>query len=144
MVHTFQCGCSRYRGTADSPDWRSRLVGGDVGKLGGLLAAICFLVSPSALQWYGQNHKDAFSIVGLLLVPVAWLAIYDDQYFVEAEGTIRVFFAALPGAVLLETGGVEALINKLVCLGGEIFVAPACWLAWAVICFDLSSGSLAF
>ena len=30
-----------------------RLVGGDVGKLGGLLAAICFLVFPSALQWYG-------------------------------------------------------------------------------------------
>ena len=38
----------------------SRLVEGDVGKLGGLLAAICFVGFPSALQWYGQNHKDAF------------------------------------------------------------------------------------
>ena len=79
----------------------ARLVDGDVGKLGGLLAAICFLVFPSALQWYGQNHKDAFAIVGLLLVLDAWLAIHDDRYFVEVRDTIRVFLAALLGAVLL-------------------------------------------
>lgn len=79
----------------------ARLVDGDVGKLGGLLAAICFLVFPSALQWYGQNHKDAFAIVGLLLVLDAWLAIHDDRYFVEVRDTIRVFLAALLGAVLV-------------------------------------------
>lgn len=79
----------------------SRLVGSDLGKLGGLLAAICFLIFPSALQWYGQNHKDAFAIVGLLLVLDAWLAIHDDQYAVEVRDTIRVFFAALLGTLLL-------------------------------------------
>ena len=36
----------------------SGLVESDVGKLGGLLAGICFLVFPSGLQWYGQNHKE--------------------------------------------------------------------------------------
>lgn len=43
------------------------------GRLGGLIAGIAFLVFPSALQWYGQNHKDAFAIVGTLLVLDAWL-----------------------------------------------------------------------
>lgn len=50
-----------------------RLADGDAGKLGGVVVAIAFLVSPSSLQWYGQNHKDAFSIMGVLLVLEAWL-----------------------------------------------------------------------
>ena len=53
-----------------------RLVDSDAGRIGGLLAAICFLVFPSALQWYGQNHKDAFAIAGLLLVLDAWLEMH--------------------------------------------------------------------
>ncbi len=93
----------------------ARLVGGDVGKVGGLLAAICFLVFPSALQWYGQNHKDAFVIVGLLLVLDAWLAIHDDQYVVEVRYTIRAFFAALLGTVLL--GLVRPYFLVVVALG---------------------------
>ena len=78
----------------------ARLVDGDAGKLGGLLAAICFVVFPSALQWYGQNHKDAFAIAGLLLVLYAWLSMHDDQYRVGIRDTMGVFFAALVGAVL--------------------------------------------
>ena len=79
----------------------SRLVEGDVGKLGGLLAAICFVGFPSALQWYGQNHKDAFSIAGLLLLLDAWLVINDDQFRSGIRDTLRVFFEALLGIVLL-------------------------------------------
>ncbi len=93
----------------------ARLVVGDVGKLGGLLAAISFLAFPSALQWYGQNHKDAFAIVGLLLVLDAWLAIHDDQYVVELRHTIRVFFAALLGSVLI--GLVRPYFVVVVALG---------------------------
>lgn len=50
-----------------------RLWPGYPGQVGGLIAGIAFLVFPSALQWYGQNHKDAFAIVGTLLVLEAWL-----------------------------------------------------------------------
>ena len=104
----------------------ARLVDGDVGKLGGLLAAICFLVFPSALQWYGQNHKDAFAIVGLLLVLDAWLAIHDDQYFVEVRDTIRVFFAALLGTVLL--GSVRPYFVVLAALGlSASFLISSIW-----------------
>lgn len=42
------------------------------GLLAGLLAALLFLVFPSALVWYGQNHKDAFLIAGYLLALFAF------------------------------------------------------------------------
>lgn len=104
----------------------ARLVDSDVGKLGGLLAAMCFLVFPSALQWYGQNHKDAFSIVGLLLVLDAWLAIHDDQYVVEVRDTIRVFFMALLGAVLM--GLVRPYFVVVVTLGlSASFLISSIW-----------------
>jgi peptidoglycan biosynthesis protein MviN/MurJ (putative lipid II flippase) len=93
----------------------ARLVDGDAGKLGGLLAAICFLVFPSALQWYGQNHKDAFAIVGLLLVLDAWMAIHDDQYSFRVQDSIRVFFSALLGVLLL--GLVRSYFVVVVAIG---------------------------
>ncbi|MES2770941.1 MAG: lipid II flippase MurJ, partial [Pseudomonadota bacterium] len=49
-----------------------RLWPGVPGQLGGLIAGIAFLTFPSSLQWYGQNHKDAFAILGTLLVLETW------------------------------------------------------------------------
>jgi len=46
---------------------------GTQGRLGGLVAAFFFLTFPSSLVWYGQNHKDAFMIAGLLLALWAFL-----------------------------------------------------------------------
>ncbi len=110
----------------------ARLVDGNAGKLGGLLAAICFLVFPSALQWYGQNHKDAFAIIGLLLVLDAWLAIHDDQYVVEVRDTIRVFFAALLGTVLL--GLVRPYFVVVVALGlWASFLISSIWRSRAKV-----------
>lgn len=78
-----------------------RLVHGDLGKLGGLLAAICFLVFPSALQWYGQNHKDAFAIAGILLTLDAWLAMHDNFSQVQFRNILKLLLTALLGATLL-------------------------------------------
>ncbi|MDS4014320.1 MAG: lipid II flippase MurJ [Candidatus Accumulibacter sp.] len=63
-----------------------RLWPGDVGALGGVMAGIAFLVFPSALQWYGQNHKDAFAIAGTLLVLDAWLDLH-----IEGRTTVGQF-----------------------------------------------------
>lgn len=52
---------------------------GNAGMLGGLMAGIAFLVFPSALQWYGQNLKDAFAIAGMLLVLDASLDLHGKQ-----------------------------------------------------------------
>lgn len=79
----------------------ARLVDGDVGKLGGLLAAGCFLVFPSALQWYGQNHKDAFAILGLLLILDAWVATHDDKCSFGFQKVVNIFYKVLLGVVLL-------------------------------------------
>lgn len=35
------------------------------------IAAALFTVQPSALVWYGQNHKDAFLIAGFLMIALA-------------------------------------------------------------------------
>lgn len=39
----------------------------------GLVAGFCFLIFPSALVWFGQNHKDAFVIAGFLLCLLAFI-----------------------------------------------------------------------
>lgn len=39
----------------------------------GLVAGFLFLVFPSALVWFGQNHKDSFAIAGFLLALLAFL-----------------------------------------------------------------------
>lgn len=46
---------------------------GRVGLQGGLMAALLFVLFPSALLWYGQVHKDAFAIAGTLILLYAWL-----------------------------------------------------------------------
>lgn len=75
-----------------------RLWPGKVGSLGGLVAGIMFLSFPSALQWYGQNHKDAFAIAGILLMLYAWLTVLDDS--AKKRWGIH-FVLMLSGAVLL-------------------------------------------
>ncbi|HSI22297.1 MAG TPA: lipid II flippase MurJ [Methylophilaceae bacterium] len=78
----------------------THLWSGHTGKLGGLLAGIAFLVFPSALQWYGQNHKDAFAIAGILLVLYAWLEMYSYRGNSLRSIGMPLLFALL-GAMLL-------------------------------------------
>ena len=50
--------------------WRDR-----VGTLSGIIAASLFVVFPSALNWYGQIHKDGFSILGMLIILYSWVQV---------------------------------------------------------------------
>lgn len=45
----------------------------------GLIAGFFFLVFPSALVWFGQNHKDSFAIAGYLLALLAFLRCLDSS-----------------------------------------------------------------
>ena len=47
---------------------------GRVGTLAGMIAGTLYVVFPSALNWYGQIHKDGFAIAGTLLVLKAWVS----------------------------------------------------------------------
>lgn len=104
----------------------ARLVDGDLGRIGGLVAAICFLVFPSALQWYGQNHKDAFAIAGLLLVFDAWLGMHDHRFPGNGRGLLSSFACAISGAVLL--GLVRPYYVVVLTLGlSASFVLASLW-----------------
>ncbi|MDZ4306142.1 MAG: lipid II flippase MurJ [Pseudomonas sp.] len=51
------------------------------GVCAGLVAGFFFLVFPSALVWFGQNHKDSFAIAGFLLALLAFLRCLDSADF---------------------------------------------------------------
>lgn len=101
-----------------------RLWPGHVGALGGVVAGIVFLGFPSALQWYGQNHKDAFAIAGTLLVLDAWLDLNAERAsttkgFVQRTlqvacgtallGVVRPYFPVVLACALLASHFVVAL-----------------------------------
>ena len=46
---------------------------GHSGRMASISAAILFIVFPSALNWYGQLHKDGDAIVATLLLIYAWI-----------------------------------------------------------------------
>ncbi|WP_319409906.1 hypothetical protein [uncultured Desulfosarcina sp.] len=39
----------------------------------GIIAASLFVIFPSALTWYTQNHKDSYMISGVLLILLTWV-----------------------------------------------------------------------
>lgn len=51
------------------------LAPGRIGRIAGICTAVLFVAFPSALNWYGQVHKDGFAIAGTLLAIYVWLWI---------------------------------------------------------------------
>lgn len=43
------------------------------GMYAGIIAATLFVIFPSTLTWYGQNHKDTYAITGVLLTLLVWM-----------------------------------------------------------------------
>ena len=104
----------------------TRLVSGDIGQAGGLITGILFLIFPSALQWYGQNHKDAFAIAGLLIVLDAWLKLHDDKFCNRFRSNLRVFLQLLIGTLLL--GLVRPYFVMVMTLGFLVsFLTASLW-----------------
>ena len=44
-----------------------------IGRYAGVIAGSLFVIYPSALVWYGQNHKDGYAIAGMLLTLFIWV-----------------------------------------------------------------------
>jgi peptidoglycan biosynthesis protein MviN/MurJ (putative lipid II flippase) len=78
----------------------TRLVSGNAGKLGGLIAGAAYLIFPSALQWYGQNLKDAFAFAGILLVLDGWLDLNSKSRFSLRHFSAATIQAAIGTALL--------------------------------------------
>ncbi|MEI6268159.1 MAG: lipid II flippase MurJ [Methylococcaceae bacterium] len=44
-----------------------------IGTYAGVIAGSLFVIFPSSLVWYGQNHKDSYAIAGTLLILFVWV-----------------------------------------------------------------------
>ncbi|HTE13506.1 MAG TPA: lipid II flippase MurJ, partial [Burkholderiales bacterium] len=95
---------------------------GNAGQLGGLVAGIAFLVFPSALQWYGQNLKDAFAIAGILLVLDAWLDLHSRPK-VSMRATALLALRVAMGAILLGVVRPPHLVVLLIAILASFAVA---------------------
>ena len=69
------------------------------GKTGALIAAVLFVAFPSALMWYGQIHKDSYSILGILLIAYSTVAILKEGG--DQPNIYKLYAAVLTGIALL-------------------------------------------
>lgn len=60
-----------------------------IGVYAGILAGCLFVMLPSSLNWYGQLHKDGYSIAGMLLVLITWVRL------IEMPATFSVMLCSL-------------------------------------------------
>ena len=49
------------------------------GMYAGVIAGTIFIIFPSALNWYGQVHKDGYAIMGTLLILLMWVKALDKS-----------------------------------------------------------------
>lgn len=94
-----------------------RTIGGKPGWAGGLIASILFVIFPSALNWYGQIHKDGYAILGFLA--------YLSGLLYGLEGRqLRALVHVLAGLAL--TAFVRPNTMMLLVAAGSVL--PAIWL----------------
>ncbi|MDH4186707.1 MAG: polysaccharide biosynthesis C-terminal domain-containing protein [Nitrospira sp.] len=71
---------------------------GRVGRVGGLAAAILFVIYPSSMLMYGQNYKDPFSVAGTLLVGYGFLCAVTPTYRARSY---RLLATVVAGVLLI-------------------------------------------
>lgn len=102
---------------------------GRIGQYAGIAAGSLFLVFPSALNWYGQIHKDGFSIAGTLLILYCWLRLGQPPAGVRAA--LRPVLGSLVGMLLVISVRPYHLIILAFALALAFAVLTVCRLAGA-------------
>lgn len=88
---------------------------GRAGTLAGMIAGMLYVVFPSALNWYGQIHKDGFAFAGTALVLTAW--VIAETGLPRLRQSLAVIAVALAGL------GLVAFVrpyNLMLVLGGVL------------------------
>lgn len=75
----------------------SELSSSRAARIGSVLAACLFIGFPSALNWYGQIHKDGYAILGFLLVLYSGVKLLKLE---RLQGAANPFIAAGAGLAL--------------------------------------------
>lgn len=89
-----------------------------IGTYAGLTAACLFVMFPTPLTWYGQNHKDSYVIVGSLLILLTWLKAVQMNYGVR--GWLVLVLSNIAGLVLIASVRPYTLIILLVATAGVL------------------------
>ncbi len=98
-----------------------------IGTYAGIIASGLFIIFPSALNWYGQLHKDGYAIAGTLLILLTWVKAFRGSP--DMRGWLMLLLAHLAGVVLV---GMVRPYNLKLLLVVTIFM----WLmvvGWAVL-----------
>jgi murein biosynthesis integral membrane protein MurJ len=72
---------------------------GKVGEYAGVVAGTLFVAFPSALNWYGQIHKDGYAIAGTLLTVYCFLRLGEPPATVRSVS--RNLLGVLAGTLLI-------------------------------------------
>lgn len=70
-----------------------------VGNYAGVIAATLFIIYPSALNWFGQLHKDGYAIAGNLLILLTWVKAVRGQ--ADMRGWLTLLLAHFVGVLLV-------------------------------------------
>jgi len=58
---------------------------GKLGVIAGVLSAILFVLFPSGINWYGQIHKDGYSIAGTLIIIYSWVRYIENPDCIKSK-----------------------------------------------------------
>lgn len=94
-----------------------------VGTYAGLIAASLFVVFPSALVWYGQNHKDGYMIAGALLILFTWVKAVRGQE--DIRGWLTLALCHFVGVLFIGSVRPYFLIVTLVATIGALLIILA-------------------
>lgn len=114
------------------------------GAVAGVLAATLFAIFPSALNWYGQLHKDGYAIAGFLLVLLAWLrSVSRPVDTFEFLRLLALQFLGLLLIVAVRPYGVKLMLIAHLGLGGLAFMVALlrCQLMQHIRLFGLIASS---
>lgn len=97
------------------------------GLYAGLFAGFLFLVFPSALVWFGQNHKDSFAIAGFLLALLAFLRCLDFSGFYCLLLNLLLFLLGLGLVAIMRPHLVLIYLVAFSCALACLFAASLVW-----------------
>lgn len=97
-----------------------------LGIYAGIVAAVLFVIFPSSLSWYSQNHKDTFSIAGVLFVLLAWLKSTNLSVFSDWIKSLILYIVGI-GLILIVRPYILKLIILATILIFLIFLCLSCF-----------------
>lgn len=68
---------------------------GNASRVGSLIAGCLYIIFPSSLNWYAQNHKDEYAVLGFLLLVLAGIRLLQAKKFERAYPSILMAICGL-------------------------------------------------